>query len=134
MSLPKRASSGPLPAIVDHDAPPASPGASVLANPSNILPAKPPLLADATSPFTQKRRRTQSGINVFTDEPNPIISNNTLFPDSHTGWQATVENAVKSIVSIRFAQVSAFDTEGPVCSEASGFIVDAERGIILTNR
>ncbi|RKP25690.1 trypsin-like cysteine/serine peptidase domain-containing protein [Syncephalis pseudoplumigaleata] len=50
------------------------------------------------------------------------------------GWQATIEHAVKAIVSIRFSQVAAFDTEGAETSEASGYIVDAERGIILTNR
>ncbi|KAJ1978381.1 hypothetical protein H4R35_001935 [Dimargaris xerosporica] len=49
-------------------------------------------------------------------------------------WQATIERAIKAIVSIRFSQVSAFDTEPPLTSEASGFIVDAQRGIILTNR
>ncbi|KAG0068439.1 hypothetical protein BGZ89_004723 [Linnemannia elongata] len=49
-------------------------------------------------------------------------------------WQRVIEKAVKAIVSIRFSQVSAFDTEGPETSEASGFIVDAERGLILTNR
>ncbi|CAG8534660.1 5821_t:CDS:10 [Paraglomus occultum] len=49
-------------------------------------------------------------------------------------WQDTIEKAVTAIVSIRFSQVAAFDTEGPETSEASGFIVDAKRGLILTNR
>ncbi|KAG0333575.1 hypothetical protein BG004_000771 [Podila humilis] len=49
-------------------------------------------------------------------------------------WQNVIEKTVKAIVSIRFSQVSAFDTEGPETSEATGFIVDAERGYILTNR
>ncbi|KAI8355477.1 trypsin-like cysteine/serine peptidase domain-containing protein [Mortierella sp. GBAus27b] len=49
-------------------------------------------------------------------------------------WQRVIEKAVKAIVSIRFSQVSAFDTEGPETSEASGFIVDPQRGLILTNR
>ncbi|RKO95456.1 trypsin-like serine protease, partial [Caulochytrium protostelioides] len=49
-------------------------------------------------------------------------------------WQRTIQSAVKAIVSLRFCQVTAFDTEGPMSSEASGFVVDAERGIILTNR
>ncbi|RKP05648.1 trypsin-like cysteine/serine peptidase domain-containing protein [Thamnocephalis sphaerospora] len=51
-----------------------------------------------------------------------------------SGWQDTIEHAVKAIVSIRFSQVASFDTEGAETSEASGFIVDAERGLILTNR
>ena len=45
-----------------------------------------------------------------------------------------IEKAVKSIVSIRFSQVSSFDTEQAGSSEASGFVVDSERGNILTNR
>ncbi|BFZ62081.1 hypothetical protein YB2330_003160 [Saitoella coloradoensis] len=54
--------------------------------------------------------------------------------ESSKQWQETIEKVVKSVVSIRFSQVSAFDTEGPETSEATGFIVDAERGYILTNR
>ncbi|ODV85041.1 hypothetical protein CANARDRAFT_28761 [[Candida] arabinofermentans NRRL YB-2248] len=49
-------------------------------------------------------------------------------------WQKTVENVVKSVVSIHFSQVANFDTESALCSEATGFIVDAKLGIILTNR
>ncbi len=49
-------------------------------------------------------------------------------------WQEMLNEAIKSIVAIRFSQVSSFDTEAADTSEATGFIVDAERGIILTNR
>ncbi|ODV58700.1 Nma111p [Ascoidea rubescens DSM 1968] len=49
-------------------------------------------------------------------------------------WQQTIERIVKSVVSIQFSQVSAFDTESACCSQATGFIVDSKRGIILTNR
>lgn len=49
-------------------------------------------------------------------------------------WQSTINQCVYAIVSIRFSQVSAFDTEGPDTSEATGFVVDASKGIILTNR
>ncbi|ORX68411.1 hypothetical protein DL89DRAFT_275428 [Linderina pennispora] len=44
------------------------------------------------------------------------------------------ESAVNAIVTIRFCQTVAFDTTSAVASEASGFVVDKERGIILTNR
>ncbi|ORY51539.1 trypsin-like serine protease [Rhizoclosmatium globosum] len=53
---------------------------------------------------------------------------------SRTQWQTTIEKAIRSIVSLRFSQVAAFDTEHADTSEASGFVVDAKRGIILTNR
>lgn len=49
-------------------------------------------------------------------------------------WIKSIENVVKSVVSIRFSQVSAFDTEFPESGEASGFIIDAKNGYILTNR
>jgi hypothetical protein len=49
-------------------------------------------------------------------------------------WEDTLKIAVNSIVCIRFSQVAAFDTDGPTTSEATGFVVDANRGIILTNR
>lgn len=51
-----------------------------------------------------------------------------------SAWQSTIETAIKSVVSIRFSQVSAFDTETAETSEATGFVVDRERGIIVTNR
>ncbi|KAI9932628.1 hypothetical protein AWENTII_005055 [Aspergillus wentii] len=49
-------------------------------------------------------------------------------------WQATIETVVKSVVSIHFCQTCSFDTDLSMSSQATGFVVDAERGYILTNR
>ena len=49
-------------------------------------------------------------------------------------WQRTIETVVKNVVSIRFSQTCAFDAEAALTSEATGFVVDKERGYILTNR
>ncbi len=49
-------------------------------------------------------------------------------------WQATIENVIKSVVSIHFCQTCSFDTDLSMSSQATGFVVDAERGYILTNR
>jgi hypothetical protein len=49
-------------------------------------------------------------------------------------WQATIEKVIKSVVSIHFCQTCSFDTDSSTSSQASGFVVDAERGYILTNR
>ena len=49
-------------------------------------------------------------------------------------WQATIEQVVRNVVSIHFCQTCSFDTDAAVSSEATGFVVDAERGYILTNR
>lgn len=49
-------------------------------------------------------------------------------------WQETIRRVVCNVVSIRFCMTCSFDTEPALTSEATGFVVDAERGYILTNR
>ncbi|RKP12609.1 trypsin-like cysteine/serine peptidase domain-containing protein [Piptocephalis cylindrospora] len=80
------------------------------------LPPPPTTTDSGQSP--QKRRRTSSTLDS-THTPN---------------WKDTIDQVVQSIVSIRFSQVASFDTEGAETSEATGFIVDADLGLILTNR
>jgi hypothetical protein len=43
-------------------------------------------------------------------------------------WQETIQNVVRNVVSIRFCQTCSFDTDSALTSEATGFVVDAERG------
>jgi hypothetical protein len=43
-------------------------------------------------------------------------------------WQETIEKVVRNVVSIRFCQTCSFDTDPALTSEATGFVVDAERG------
>lgn len=57
-----------------------------------------------------------------------ILENNT------NQWQKTITNVIKCVVSIQFSNITNFDTELSLTSEATGFVVDAARGIILTNR
>ena len=49
-------------------------------------------------------------------------------------WVGTLERISTGVVSIRVDSTRAFDTEWNTSSQATGFVVDAERGIILTNR
>lgn len=49
-------------------------------------------------------------------------------------WSATLERIANSVVSIQIDQTRAFDTEWNTSSQATGFVVDAERGLVLTNR
>lgn len=49
-------------------------------------------------------------------------------------WETTLEKCIKSIVSIKATRVRCLDTEIPCVFSATGFVVDAERGIILSNR
>ncbi|KAI0014410.1 Pro-apoptotic serine protease NMA111 [Xylariaceae sp. FL0662B] len=55
-------------------------------------------------------------------------------PTDTAEWQATIEHVVRNVVSIRFCQTCSFDTDAACASEATGFVVDAEKGYILTNR
>lgn len=55
-------------------------------------------------------------------------------PADTAEWQATIEAVVKNVVSIHFCQTCSFDTSSALASEATGFVVDAARGYILTNR
>jgi hypothetical protein len=45
-------------------------------------------------------------------------------------WQAAIEKVVRNVVSIRFCQTCSFDTDPALTSEATGFVVDAERGFV----
>ncbi len=53
---------------------------------------------------------------------------------SAADWAATLENIAGSVVAIQIDQARSFDTERNVSAQATGFVVDAERGLILTNR
>ena len=49
-------------------------------------------------------------------------------------WTETLERISSGVVSIRVDSTRAFDTEWNTSTQATGFVVDAERGLILTNR
>ncbi|KAL3659518.1 hypothetical protein V7S43_015508 [Phytophthora oleae] len=49
-------------------------------------------------------------------------------------WLQSLEKCIRAIVSIRILSVRAFDGNGASFSVATGFVVDMERGLILTNR
>jgi pro-apoptotic serine protease NMA111 len=49
-------------------------------------------------------------------------------------WDRTLERVASAVVSIDIDQARAFDTEWNSSGQATGFVVDAERGLILTNR
>jgi pro-apoptotic serine protease NMA111 len=49
-------------------------------------------------------------------------------------WDQTLDRVATGVVSIRVDITRSFDTERNQSSQATGFVVDAERGLILTNR
>ena len=54
--------------------------------------------------------------------------------EEEPAWSGTLERIATGVVSIRVDSTRAFDTEWNSSSQATGFIVDAEKGLILTNR
>ncbi|MDY0067285.1 MAG: PDZ domain-containing protein [Steroidobacteraceae bacterium] len=49
-------------------------------------------------------------------------------------WTRTLERVATGVVTIQVDLARAFDTEWNMSSQATGFVVDAKRGLILTNR
>lgn len=49
-------------------------------------------------------------------------------------WRTTLERISSAVVAIKVDSTRAFDTEWNESSQATGFVVDAKRGLILTNR
>src|SRR6202035_3057881 len=54
--------------------------------------------------------------------------------EGNPDWAETLERIASSVVSIDVDSTRAFDTEWNSTAQATGFVVDAERGLILTNR
>lgn len=63
-----------------------------------------------------------------------LLSISAAMAAEDTEWTETLERISSGVVSIRVDSTRAFDTEWNSTSQATGFVVDAERGIILTNR
>jgi S1-C subfamily serine protease len=55
-------------------------------------------------------------------------------PVSRPEWARTLEQISRGVVAIHFDLARSFDTETNASLQATGFVVDAKRGLILTNR
>src|ERR1700742_1137445 len=101
--------------------PPASTTAAVQEpakqGPSSPLPVQP----SPTPPPAAAQQNAQVAQQAAAVEGNP-------------DWAVTLERIVSSVVAINIDQTRAFDTEWNATAQATGFVVDAEHGLILTNR
>ena len=100
---------------------PVAPAAAVPEPPGPVPPPGPP--PSRTSPPLG----TPEGQGAIAAEQAAAIEEN---PD----WAVTLQRIASSVVSIDVDQTRAFDTEWNNSAQATGFVVDAERGLILTNR
>src|SRR5580704_6803972 len=67
-------------------------------------------------------------------EPNiPVIAAPSA-PGASANWAQTLERIASGVVTIQIDSTRAFDTEWNTTAQATGFVIDAKRGLILTNR
>ena len=74
-----------------------------------------------------------NGDGIVEPVTEPVLEAVTATADT-AEWQHTIERVVRNVVSIHFCQTCSFDTSAALSSEATGFVVDAKKGYILTNR
>ncbi len=55
-------------------------------------------------------------------------------PKTGATWAQTLERIATGVVTIQIDSTRAFDTEWNTTAQATGFVIDAKRGLILTNR
>ncbi len=67
-------------------------------------------------------------------EQNAQVAQQAAAVEGNPDWAVTLERIASSVVSIDVDSTRAFDTEWNSTAQATGFVVDAERGLILTNR
>jgi S1-C subfamily serine protease len=67
-------------------------------------------------------------------QQNAQVAQRAAAVEENPDWAVTLERIAGSVVSIDVDETRAFDTEWNATAQATGFVVDAERGLILTNR
>ena len=66
-----------------------------------------------------------------TQVPGAVLSRT---PSTPANWAQTLERIASGVVTIQIDSTRAFDTEWNTSAQATGFVIDAKRGLILTNR
>jgi pro-apoptotic serine protease NMA111 len=89
--------------------------------PPSAIPAAPQLPREVVPGARQSQQAAQLAQQAAAVEESP-------------DWAVTLERIASSVVSIEVDATRAFDTEWNTSAQATGFVVDAERGLILTNR
>ncbi|KAM3556951.1 hypothetical protein MY1884_004794 [Beauveria asiatica] len=94
----------------------------------------PKRVPNGNHPYDENTSDTDS---IHYDDEFDLVDEGDMYsgtPVSLGEWQDTIQKVVRNVVAIRFCQTCSFDTDPALTSEATGFVVDSERGYILTNR
>jgi S1-C subfamily serine protease len=109
----------------------AGPQAPAATPASTAAVPQPPGSAPAQPPDTQPSPPHAAG----PAEAQPsAAAQQAAAVEGNPDWAETLERIAGSVVSIDVDLARAFDTEWNQTAQATGFVVDAERGLILTNR
>ena len=112
---------------VNTAAPAAAPTTATPTLPPTTLPTSPPVQPPAQPP-PGGPPPAPPGQEAGAPAGAPAVV------EGNPDWAVTLERIASSVVSIDVDAVRAFDTEWNTTAQATGFVVDAERGLILTNR
>lgn len=93
-----------------------------------LLPLAVPTVAVAAAATASHTVVPAAGLRM----PVPVDGAVTVAPPAD--WARTLERIAGSVVTIAIDQTRSFDTERNTTAQATGFVIDAERGLILTNR
>src|ERR1700723_1573912 len=66
--------------------------------------------------------------------PTPTPAKAIGIPNTPANWAQTLERIATGVVTIQIDSTRAFDTEWNTTAQATGFVIDAKRRLILTNR
>ncbi|HEY6451475.1 MAG TPA: trypsin-like peptidase domain-containing protein [Steroidobacteraceae bacterium] len=112
-------------------APPDAPSATSATSPTLAPTPTSPAARTAASSRPEVATPTPLPATQGAPAPEAVPSGGEA---SAADWAATLERIAGSVVAIQIDQARSFDTERNVSAQATGFVVDAERGLILTNR
>src|SRR5688572_6055102 len=99
------------------------------------LPPPPPPPQQPQQPPAQPTPQSPVNEPAITPPQVPVMPlPQPLELEESSRWTRTLERISTGVVAIQIDMARAFDTEWNTSSQATGFVVDAQRGIILTNR
>ncbi|HYX74892.1 MAG TPA: trypsin-like peptidase domain-containing protein [Steroidobacteraceae bacterium] len=115
------------------DSAPATPSSAATASAAATAVPEPPLPPPQLNPPPP---RTPAPPPAGTPEgpSGAVAAEQAAAIEENPDWAVTLQRIASSVVSIDVDQTRAFDTEWNNTAQATGFVVDAEHGLILTNR
>ncbi len=91
-------------------------------------------MAGAYAAPTSTSTPTPTSAPALAPTPVPVPVSTLSSGIAPATWAQTLERIATGVVTIQIDSARAFDTEWNTTAQATGFVIDAKRGLILTNR